>query len=74
MLSLILPTDAGSFVVGTEYIISSVGDTDFTLIGASDNNVGTKFFANGIDCDLEQQQILNFLILESLQMELIMFL
>jgi hypothetical protein len=38
---------AGSFVISTEYVITSAGDTDFTLIGAADNNVGTVFTATG---------------------------
>ena len=38
---------AGSFVIGTTYTIVSVGTTDFTLIGAPDNNIGTSFVATG---------------------------
>lgn len=34
-------------IVGVTYIIESVGTTDFTLIGANDNNVGTEFIATG---------------------------
>ncbi len=33
----------GAFVEGQEYIITNVGDTDFTLLGASANTVGTVF-------------------------------
>ena len=40
--------NAGSFVVGTTYTITSVGTTDFTLIGASSNSVGKSFTASGI--------------------------
>jgi photosystem II stability/assembly factor-like uncharacterized protein len=40
-------TDAGSFVNGTEYIIDSLGTTDFTSIGALSNTVGTIFTASG---------------------------
>lgn len=36
-----------NFNIGTEYIITNVGDTDFTLIGASANTVGTVFTATG---------------------------
>ena len=36
-----------NFVTSTEYIITNVGDTDFTLIGASANTVGTVFTATG---------------------------
>jgi hypothetical protein len=38
---------AGSFVIGTEYSIQYAGNTDFTLIGAANNNVGTIFTATG---------------------------
>jgi hypothetical protein len=38
---------AGSFEVGQEYEIVSAGDTDFTAVGAADNNVGTRFVATG---------------------------
>lgn len=44
-------TTAGSFVVGTDYRILSIGDgindTNFTLIGASHNWVGLVFTATG---------------------------
>ena len=39
--------DAGSFVIGSKYKIESVGVTDFTLVGAANNNVGTEFTATG---------------------------
>lgn len=39
---------SGSFIVGGTYTIVSVGTTDFTLIGAVNNNVGTSFSATGI--------------------------
>lgn len=39
---------AGSFVVGKSYVISSIGTTDFTLIGAASNTVGLSFKATGI--------------------------
>ena len=39
---------AGSFVVGRQYLIRSVGSTNFTLIGASANQVGLLFLATGI--------------------------
>lgn len=38
---------AGQFEIGEEYIITELGDTDFTLIGATDNKVGVKFIATG---------------------------
>ena len=40
-------TTAGSFVVNQKYKILTVGTTDFTLIGASANTVGTVFIATG---------------------------
>jgi len=39
---------AGSFVVGSTYKILNAGTTDFTLIGAANNNYGTVFTATGI--------------------------
>ena len=39
---------AGSFVVGTSYTIKFVGTTDFTLIGAASNKVGTIFTASDV--------------------------
>ena len=40
-------TSAGSFVIGTQYKILTAGTTNFTLIGAANNNVGTTFTATG---------------------------
>ena len=40
--------NAGSFVNGKQYTISSIGTTNFTLIGASANIVGLKFTATGV--------------------------
>jgi len=39
---------AGAFVTGTIYRILTVGNTDFTLIGASANTVGIIFTATGV--------------------------
>ena len=39
---------SGSFIVGTSYIIASVGSTNFTLIGSANNTVGTTFSATGV--------------------------
>jgi len=39
---------AGSFAVGTEYTILTVGTTSFTSIGASANTVGVVFTATGV--------------------------
>jgi len=38
---------AGSFVIGQQYTIVSVGTTDFTSIGAIANTVGIRFTATG---------------------------
>ena len=38
----------GNFVATTLYEIKTVGDTDFTLIGASDNTIGVQFTATGV--------------------------
>ena len=40
-------TDAVDIVSGTDYKIHTVGTTDFTAIGAANNNVGTVFTATG---------------------------
>ena len=40
--------NAGSFVATKSYKIASVGNTDFTAIGASANTVGTSFTATGV--------------------------
>ena len=37
----------GSFVVGKTYIITKIGNTNFTLIGAQTNNIGQIFTATG---------------------------
>ena len=39
--------NAGSLVVGTTYTIKTIGSTNFGLVGAPANTVGTKFTANG---------------------------
>ena len=39
---------AGSFVIGKQYEIKTVGTTNFTSIGASANTVGTVFTATGV--------------------------
>ena len=40
-------TTAGSFLIGSAYIIETIGDTNFTLIGAASNTVGLLFTASG---------------------------
>jgi hypothetical protein len=42
-----LTLTAGSFVTGINYTIQTLGTTDFTLIGAGSNTVGTTFTATG---------------------------
>jgi hypothetical protein len=39
---------AGSFTVGQSYTIETLGTTNFTLIGATDNVVGARFTATGV--------------------------
>ena len=39
---------AGTFVVDKEYQIITVGTTDYTLIGANNNTLGTVFTATGV--------------------------
>jgi len=39
---------AGSFIAGKIYRITSVGTTNFTLIGATSNTIGTHFIATGV--------------------------
>jgi hypothetical protein len=43
-----LTVAAGSFVVESLYTILTIGTTDFTVIGATNNNVGTEFVATGV--------------------------
>ena len=40
--------NAGSFLIGSRYIITSLGSTNFTSIGASSNSVGIVFVATGV--------------------------
>ena len=42
------PTNAGSFVPGKVYTVTTTGNTDFTLVGAGDNSPGTTFTATGV--------------------------
>ena len=42
-----IAVDAGDFVVGTKYRILSIGNTDFTAIGAEENTVDLEFTATG---------------------------
>ena len=41
------PVTGGNFVIGQKYRIDSEGNTDFTAIGAANNNLGTIFTASG---------------------------
>lgn len=41
-------TAAGSLRIGVQYEITSVGTTDFTLIGAASNTIGVDFVATGV--------------------------
>lgn len=39
---------SGSFGIGDHYQIKTVGTTDFTAVGAANNNIGTQFIATGV--------------------------
>lgn len=39
---------AGTFIVNNQYVITTIGTTDFTLIGAASNTVGLPFTATGV--------------------------
>lgn len=41
-------TTATAFVVGRRYTITALGTTNFTLIGAAANTIGTSFVATGV--------------------------
>lgn len=43
-----IQTNAGYFESTETYVIDEVGTTDFTLIGATSNDVGVKFIASGV--------------------------
>lgn len=45
--ALLLATTGGNFISGKQYRILSIGNTDFTAIGASANTVGITFTATG---------------------------
>jgi hypothetical protein len=45
---LVVTTTAGAFVVGSVYLIATVGTTDFTLAGSENNTVGTSFTATAV--------------------------
>lgn len=40
--------NAGSFIVGDDYEIKTVGTTDFTAVGAASNTIGVVFTATGV--------------------------
>lgn len=48
LVNILNTVNAGSFVVGETYTISSVGTTNWTSIGASYSGVGQAFVATGI--------------------------
>jgi hypothetical protein len=47
LVDQLITVAAGNFVIGSLYRISNVGNTDFTLLGAQTNTVGTYFVATG---------------------------
>lgn len=50
-------TTAGSFLIGGTYLITYIGTTNFTAIGASNNTVGTYFTATGVGSGTGTAQI-----------------
>jgi len=46
--TVVTSVTAGSFVEGTQYTITAVGNTDFTLIGASESTIGIVFTATDV--------------------------
>ena len=52
--------DAGDFVVGKRYQITSVGNTNFTAIGASANTVGVIFTASGVGSGTGKANIIDW--------------
>ncbi len=52
--------NAGSFVIGNTYIINSLGNTDFTAIGAEANEIDVIFVATGIGSGTGDAYVANF--------------
>ena len=46
--STVSTVNSGSFVIGTQYTIATIGTTNFVSIGASANTVGIVFTATGV--------------------------
>ena len=57
--------NAGSFVLDETYTIVSLGDTDFTLIGAASNAVGVSFVATGVGAGTGTASIPNYITVTS---------
>ncbi|WP_298305852.1 T9SS sorting signal type C domain-containing protein [Flavobacterium sp.] len=48
-LSTVNPVkNAGAFVIGNTYVITTLGTTNYTTIGAPSNTIGTTFIATGL--------------------------
>jgi len=48
-LSTVNPVkNAGAFVIGNTYVITTLGTTNYTTIGAPSNTIGTTFIATGV--------------------------
>lgn len=52
--------NAGSFIIGQTYEITSVGTTNFMSIGAASNTVGVVFVATGVGSGNGQAQALSY--------------
>jgi hypothetical protein len=53
--------NAGSFVVGSTYVITEIGNTDFIAIGSQTNNIGQIFTATGVGTGSGKAQIEDFI-------------
>ena len=61
---------AGTFIIGQEYTINYIGTTDFTLIGATENNIGIVFTATGIgagtgEAIIKENDFIQLIVVES---------
>lgn len=59
LVDQLISVPCGSFVAGTLYRIASVGNTNFTLLGAQTNIVGTMFTATGTGTAGQTGTVLN---------------
>ena len=55
------PTTAGSFVLNSKYVITTVGSTDWVAIGAASNTVGVTFTATAVGSGTGTATVVNAL-------------